>query len=104
MLITNELIKSSKKPRLLNERKNIRIIIATLKLTIDDFSFFFISFYFSRSVLQTHKSTGIDDLGPPQWDMLLTLLLVYCILYFSLFKGVKASGKITYHCLSLKSH
>ncbi len=53
--------------------------------------------YFSssrRGVLHIHESRGIDDLGLPRWELALCLVLVVFILYFSLWKGVKSSGKV----------
>lgn len=47
-----------------------------------------------RGVLHLHESRGIDDLGPPQWQLTSCLLLVIVLLYFSLWKGVKTSGKV----------
>lgn len=47
-----------------------------------------------RGVLHLHQSRGIHDLGLPRWDLTLCLVVVVCILYFSLWKGVKSSGKV----------
>ena len=65
-------------------------------------------------VLQVQNSGGIDDLGTPQWQLVLcignnnnqpthplypvpcTAGAVYCLLYISLFKGVKSSGKVVW--------
>jgi hypothetical protein len=47
-----------------------------------------------RGVLHLHESSGIHDIGLPQWQLLLCLLVVVIILYFSLWKGVKSSGKV----------
>ncbi|CAG0889253.1 unnamed protein product [Darwinula stevensoni] len=52
--------------------------------------------YFARGVLGLHRSTGISDLGWPRWTLLGCLLIVYSLLYLSLFKGVKASGKVVW--------
>lgn len=45
-------------------------------------------------MLHLHESRGIHDLGPPRWDLTLCLVVVVFILYFSLWKGVKSSGKV----------
>ena len=45
-------------------------------------------------MLRVDKSSGFGDLGVPQWDLTLSLLLVYVILYFATWKGVKTSGKV----------
>ena len=50
--------------------------------------------YNRRGVLSLHNSSGIDDLGAPRWQLVLCLLAVFTILYFSLWKGVKTSGKV----------
>ncbi|KAA8596091.1 hypothetical protein FQN60_011382 [Etheostoma spectabile] len=55
----------------------------------------FILFY-GRGVLHLHESRGIQDLGLPRWDLSLCLVVVVFILYFSLWKGVKSSGKVVY--------
>uniref|UniRef100_A0A8C8ZEJ4 Transporter n=1 Tax=Prolemur simus TaxID=1328070 RepID=A0A8C8ZEJ4_PROSS len=52
--------------------------------------------YFERGVLHLHQSRGIDDLGPPQWQLTACLVLVIVLLYFSLWKGVKTSGKVVW--------
>ncbi|MGH0125235.1 UNVERIFIED_CONTAM: hypothetical protein FKN15_051669 [Acipenser sinensis] len=49
-----------------------------------------------RGVLHLHESEGIHDLGPPRWQLVLCLLVVVFILYFTLCKGVKTSGKVVY--------
>ncbi|KAK7913482.1 hypothetical protein WMY93_013693 [Mugilogobius chulae] len=52
--------------------------------------------YYERGVLHLHQSRGIHDLGMPRWDLSLCLLSVLFILFFSLWKGVKSSGKVVY--------
>ncbi|CAD7690760.1 unnamed protein product [Nyctereutes procyonoides] len=52
--------------------------------------------YFERGVLHLHESRGIDDLGPPRWQLTSCLVLVIILLYFSLWKGVKTSGKVVW--------
>ncbi|XP_057565505.1 sodium-dependent dopamine transporter [Hippopotamus amphibius kiboko] len=52
--------------------------------------------YFERGVLHLHESQGIDDLGPPRWQLTSCLVLVIVLLYFSLWKGVKTSGKVVW--------
>lgn len=47
-----------------------------------------------RAVLHLHQSRGIEDLGPPRWQLTACLVLVIVLLYFSLWKGVKTSGKV----------
>lgn len=45
-------------------------------------------------MLHLHESHGLDDLGPPRWQLTSCLVLVIALLYFSLWKGVKTSGKV----------
>uniref|UniRef100_A0A3Q3L6K3 Transporter n=1 Tax=Mastacembelus armatus TaxID=205130 RepID=A0A3Q3L6K3_9TELE len=52
--------------------------------------------YYERGVLHLHESKGIQDLGLPRWDLTLCLVVVVFVLYFSLWKGVKSSGKVVY--------
>ncbi len=47
-----------------------------------------------RGMLHLHESTGIDDLGRPRWQLTCCLAVVIVVLYFSLWKGVKTSGKV----------
>lgn len=50
---------------------------------------------FSRAVLEMQWSNGLHDMGYPKWQLVVCLVLIYCMLYISLFKGVKSSGKFT---------
>ncbi|XP_037655395.1 sodium-dependent dopamine transporter isoform X2 [Choloepus didactylus] len=52
--------------------------------------------YFERGVLHLHESHGLGDLGPPRWQLTSCLALVIVLLYFSLWKGVKTSGKVVW--------
>ncbi|XP_067905579.1 sodium-dependent noradrenaline transporter [Heterodontus francisci] len=52
--------------------------------------------YYERGVLHLHESAGIHNLGLPRWQLSLCLLAVVIILYFSLWKGVKTSGKVVW--------
>lgn len=45
-------------------------------------------------MLHLQDSTGINDLGLPRWQLTSCLAVVIVILYFSLWKGVKTSGKV----------
>ncbi|XP_025016200.1 sodium-dependent serotonin transporter [Tetranychus urticae] len=49
--------------------------------------------FFERSVLQIHESSGIGDIGPIKPSLAMCLGLVFILVYFSLWKGVKSSGK-----------
>ncbi|XP_066277294.1 sodium- and chloride-dependent GABA transporter ine-like isoform X3 [Branchiostoma lanceolatum] len=50
--------------------------------------------FFYHNVLKI--SSGIDEFGAPQWDLSLTLLLAWIIVYLCIFKGVKSTGKVVY--------
>ncbi|KAM4689167.1 sodium-dependent dopamine transporter [Discoglossus pictus] len=52
--------------------------------------------YFERGVLHLHESRGINDLGLPRWQLTSCLVVVIVLLYFSLWKGVKTSGKVVW--------
>lgn len=52
--------------------------------------------YLNGYVLGKTSSEGIHDLGPVRWQMALCLLLAWTIIFFSLVKGVKSSGKVVY--------
>lgn len=47
-----------------------------------------------RGMLQLHKSGGIFAVGQINWQLMLCLLGVYLICYFSLWKGIHTSGKV----------
>lgn len=49
----------------------------------------------SRHVLQVHRSPGLHQLGSVSWQLALCLLFIFTIVYFSIWKGVKTSGKVT---------
>ncbi|XP_076827049.1 sodium-dependent dopamine transporter isoform X2 [Brachyhypopomus gauderio] len=52
--------------------------------------------YFERRVLHLQDSSGIEDLGLPRWQLTCCLAVVIIVLYFSLWKGVKTSGKVVW--------
>ncbi|MGH0188527.1 UNVERIFIED_CONTAM: hypothetical protein FKN15_030552, partial [Acipenser sinensis] len=49
-----------------------------------------------RRVLQVHRSGGLHDLGSVSWQLALCLLFIFTIVYFSIWKGVKTSGKVVW--------
>ncbi|XP_047001911.1 sodium-dependent noradrenaline transporter-like [Schistocerca americana] len=57
--------------------------------------------YFHRAVLEMQWSDGLHAMGYPKWQLVLCLLLVYTMLYLSLFKGVKSSGKVVWATATL---
>jgi solute carrier family 6 GABA transporter-like protein 6/8/11/12/13 len=51
-------------------------------------------FSFSGKVLQV--SEGIDNLGVIRWELAACLILAWILVYFSIWKSVKSSGKVLY--------
>lgn len=47
-----------------------------------------------RNVLELHESEGLRNVGGVRWQLMLCLFLIFTIVYFSLWKGVKTSGKV----------
>jgi len=52
--------------------------------------------YFHRGVLEMQHSPGLHEMGYPKWQLVVCLFCVYSMLYLSLFKGVKSSGKVVW--------
>uniref|UniRef100_A0A8D2Q8Y9 Transporter n=1 Tax=Varanus komodoensis TaxID=61221 RepID=A0A8D2Q8Y9_VARKO len=50
--------------------------------------------FYMRKVLGLQDSRGLDSVGGIRWQLLLCLILIFTIVYFSLWKGVKTSGKV----------
>ncbi|EEB11231.1 tryptophan transporter, putative [Pediculus humanus corporis] len=49
--------------------------------------------YYERKVLEMQKGNGLDDMGPIKWELALCVFAVFLLVYFSLWKGVKSTGK-----------
>lgn len=49
---------------------------------------------FRRHVLQIHRSKGLQDLGGLSWQLVLCIMFIFTVIYFSIWKGVKTSGKV----------
>ena len=47
-----------------------------------------------RNVLEQQKSDGLDGMGPIKWSLALCVLAVFVLVYFSLWKGVRSTGKV----------
>ena len=43
-----------------------------------------------------NQSEGIDEIGPPQWKLVLCLLAAWVIVFLCLIKGVNSSGKVVW--------
>ncbi|XP_031448284.1 sodium-dependent serotonin transporter-like [Phasianus colchicus] len=54
--------------------------------------------FYTRKVLELQKSGGLYNVGGIRWQLLLCLFLIFTIVYFSLWKGVKTSGKVRGIC------
>lgn len=54
---------------------------------------FFICFRFIRRRRALQISSGIDEIGNVRWELAGTLLLVWIICYFCIWKGVRWTGK-----------
>lgn len=52
--------------------------------------------FFRRKVLEKHLSHGLDDMGNVKWSLVLCVFSVFLLVYFSLWKGVRSSGKVTF--------
>uniref|UniRef100_A0A669DFY9 Transporter n=1 Tax=Oreochromis niloticus TaxID=8128 RepID=A0A669DFY9_ORENI len=52
--------------------------------------------FYTRQVLQVHLSPGLHELGSISWQLALCLLFIFTIVYFSIWKGVKTSGKVVW--------
>ncbi|KAM8885241.1 solute carrier family 6 member 4b [Spinachia spinachia] len=52
--------------------------------------------FYTRNVLEIHKSSGLRNVGGVRWQLMLCLFLIFTIVYFSLWKGVKTSGKVVW--------
>lgn len=49
--------------------------------------------YYTNEVLGVQGHYGIEDIGAPRWQLVLSLAAVFFIVYFSIWKGIKSSGK-----------
>ncbi|KAM7073086.1 sodium-dependent serotonin transporter-like [Molossus nigricans] len=52
--------------------------------------------FYTRHILQIHRSEGLQDLGGISWQLVLCITLIFTIIYFSIWKGVKTSGKVVW--------
>ncbi|XP_066095234.1 sodium-dependent serotonin transporter-like isoform X1 [Saccopteryx bilineata] len=52
--------------------------------------------FYTRHVLQIHRSEGLQDLGGISWQLTLCIMLIFTVIYFSIWKGVKTSGKVVW--------
>lgn len=52
--------------------------------------------FFEFSVLELQYANGLQNVGGVKWKMCLCLCAVFAIVYFSLWKGIKSSGKVVW--------
>lgn len=64
------------------------------RITDVGFSKYFLGIHEERVPI-SHVARGIDNLGSVNWEMVACVVLVYLICYFSLWKGIKMSGKVS---------
>jgi len=57
--------------------------------------FITLGFVDRREVLFMNRSTGLTDLGPPHWPIVLCSALVLIIVFFCIWKGIRSSGKVS---------
>lgn len=60
-----------------------------------NFKIFFL-FFHRRSVLEIYRSSGIDDIGQIKPSLAACLACIFLLVYFSLWKGVKSTGKVSF--------
>ena len=51
-------------------------------------------YYHGRAMGDIYATDRIDGIGPPRWELVLSLIVSWLIVYFSLIKGIKSSGKV----------
>lgn len=49
-----------------------------------------------RSVLEQHRSNGLDYMGPIKPTLAICVFSVFVLVYFSLWKGVRSAGKVVW--------
>ena len=54
----------------------------------------FFSFENSRHLQEKHKADKFNNLGKVKWELAVSLLIVFIVVYFALWKGIKSSGKV----------
>lgn len=54
------------------------------------------NFFLRREVLGQHLSHGLDKMGPIKPSLAICVFSVFVLVYFSLWKGVKSTGKVIF--------
>lgn len=69
------------------------ILVYWLKIL---WNFFLFDLQNRRSVLEQHKSNGLDYMGPIKSSLAICVFSVFMLVYFSLWKGVRSAGKVVW--------
>lgn len=75
-----------------NKDPNLSLFLCkylTIKIIISIFS------SHRREVLEQYKSDGLDRMGPIKPTLALCVFAVFILVYFSLWKGVRSTGKVS---------
>lgn len=56
--------------------------------------------FIRRNVLERHLSDGLDNIGSIKLSLALCVLSVFLLVYFSLWKGVRSTGKVMFQATS----
>ena len=51
-------------------------------------------YYYGRAMGSTYATDRIEGIGTPRWELMASLIVSWLIVYFSLIKGIKSSGKV----------
>jgi len=57
---------------------------------------FLLLHYFRRKVLEIQGSDGLNDMGDMRWSLAFCVFIVFLMVYFSLWKGVRSTGKVRF--------
>ncbi|XP_055514136.1 sodium-dependent serotonin transporter-like [Leucoraja erinacea] len=52
--------------------------------------------FYVRRVLMAHKSNGLGDVGGINWHLVICLIIIFTVVYFSIWKGIRTSGKVVW--------
>ncbi|XP_055514134.1 sodium-dependent serotonin transporter-like isoform X1 [Leucoraja erinacea] len=52
--------------------------------------------FYVRQVLMLHKSNGLGDVGGINGHLFICLLIIFTVVYFSIWKGIRTSGKVVW--------
>ncbi|XP_032902169.1 sodium-dependent serotonin transporter-like isoform X2 [Amblyraja radiata] len=52
--------------------------------------------FYVRQVLMAHKSNGLGDVGGINWHLVICLIIIFTVVYFSIWHGIRTSGKVVW--------